>query len=470
MKVGDARTGRHPSVLIRPIAAPECRIRVSVSSLGVSYVKKLLLLCSAAVICADRRLRPVHRYGDTEEEDDRRHRHPHPGRRRHQSFPTRPRPRRPDHAGTDRTPAARASRSSTRSTSFPGVNFTNTDPYGSSGGNLRIRGFDGNRISLTFDGIPLNDSGNYAIFSNQQLDPELIEQVNVNLGVDRRRLPDRLGGRRHRQLSHAHPAQRLRRSRRRLDRRRSTIAAVRHGRHRRVGPWGTRPSSRPATPSNDKFNGPGEIDKQQFNARIYQPLGNNGDFISIAGHYNQNRNNFYRNPSVTDLRTRLRLDAEIPDAVADRRQPVESAITIDDAVGHVRSTISHLQTAHSATRRRAEPSDGDPTLRQSRRPQQSATAELHQLLQASASTRRTPATSAASRASRSRQPDPDGRSELPVCARQRRRHDHPGRERVARAQGRQSGQRRASTSTATATSATPSASTRRTTPTPTATA
>ncbi len=65
----------------------------------------------------------------------------------------------------------------------PGVNFTNSDPYGSSGGNIRIRGFDGNRISLTFDGVPLNDSGNYAIFSNQQLDPELVEQVNVGLGV-----------------------------------------------------------------------------------------------------------------------------------------------------------------------------------------------------------------------------------------------------------------------------------------------
>ena len=36
----------------------------------------------------------------------------------------------------------------------------------------------------------------------------------------------------------------------------------------------------------------GIIYKQQYNARIYQPIGNNGDFISIAGHYNQNRNNF----------------------------------------------------------------------------------------------------------------------------------------------------------------------------------
>ena len=64
----------------------------------------------------------------------------------------------------------------------PGVSFQNNDAYGSSGGTLTIRGFDSSRISLTFDGIQLNDSGNYAIFSNQQIDPELIEQVNVNLG------------------------------------------------------------------------------------------------------------------------------------------------------------------------------------------------------------------------------------------------------------------------------------------------
>src|SRR5438105_2717721 len=64
----------------------------------------------------------------------------------------------------------------------PGVSFQNNDPYGSAGGTLTIRGFDSSRISLTFDGIQLNDSGNYAIFSNQQLDPELIENVNVNLG------------------------------------------------------------------------------------------------------------------------------------------------------------------------------------------------------------------------------------------------------------------------------------------------
>ena len=66
---------------------------------------------------------------------------------------------------------------------LPGVSFQNNDAYGSSGGTLNVRGFSSDRVSLTFDGVPLNDSGNYAVYSNQQIDPELIEQVNVNLGT-----------------------------------------------------------------------------------------------------------------------------------------------------------------------------------------------------------------------------------------------------------------------------------------------
>ena len=62
---------------------------------------------------------------------------------------------------------------------IPGVSFQNNDPYGSAGGNLNIRGFDDTRISQTFDGIPLNDTGGYALYSNQQLDPEVIDQAEL---------------------------------------------------------------------------------------------------------------------------------------------------------------------------------------------------------------------------------------------------------------------------------------------------
>ena len=53
----------------------------------------------------------------------------------------------------------------------PGVNFTNTDPFGSSGGQIRMRGFDGNRISDISLQDSLNDKENYAIFLTQIMDP-----------------------------------------------------------------------------------------------------------------------------------------------------------------------------------------------------------------------------------------------------------------------------------------------------------
>jgi iron complex outermembrane receptor protein len=66
---------------------------------------------------------------------------------------------------------------------LPSVTFTNSDAFGSAGGDVSVRGFDSQRVALLFDGVPLNDSGNYEIYPNQQLDPELIESVTVNLGT-----------------------------------------------------------------------------------------------------------------------------------------------------------------------------------------------------------------------------------------------------------------------------------------------
>ena len=203
----------------------------------------------------------------------------------------------------------------------PSVNFTNADPYGSAGGNIRIRGFDGNRISLTFDGVPLNDSGNYAIFSNQQLDPELVEQVNVGLGVTDVDSPtaSAAGGTiNYRTLI---PSNEMG----------ARIAGS-------IGEWdyyrafgmfqtgeftsfGTKAWLSASHAVNDKFKGPGKINKYQFNARIYQPVGSNGDFVSLAGHYNRNRNNFYRNPSITDLRGVLGT-AAIPSATPTPENPL----------------------------------------------------------------------------------------------------------------------------------------------------
>jgi iron complex outermembrane receptor protein len=177
---------------------------------------------------------------------------------------------------------------------LPGVSFQNNDPYGSAGGTLNIRGFDSTRISQTFDGVPLNDSGNYALYSNQQLDPELITQVNVSLGstdVDsptaaatgstvnyRTRLP--FEDFRVRLQGSVGEYGFFR-----------TFGVIDTG---RFGPWDTRAFFAASMSNNDNvYNGFGQIYKQQYNARVYQPIGNNGDFVSVAVHYNQNRNNFF---------------------------------------------------------------------------------------------------------------------------------------------------------------------------------
>ena len=176
----------------------------------------------------------------------------------------------------------------------PGLNFTNSDAYGSSGGNLRLRGFDGSRVSLTFDGIPLNDTGNYAVYTNQQIDPELIEAVDVNLGTTDVDSPtaSAVGGT-------------INNRTRRPGKDMGGMASLSVGEDnfRRVfgmfdtgelGPFGTRAYIAGSYARNDKFKGPGEIFKRQFNARIQQDL-DNGNFVAASFHFNRNRNNFYRN-------------------------------------------------------------------------------------------------------------------------------------------------------------------------------
>lgn len=187
----------------------------------------------------------------------------------------------------------------------PGVSFTNSDAYGTSGGQIRIRGFDGNRISLTFDGVPLNDSGNYSIYSNQMLDPELIDQVNVNFGaaeVDSPTASASGGTVNYRSMT---PKDEL-----------GATAVYSHGSNDmnrvfgmlnigRFTPFGTKAWVSASTQSYDQFRGPGRLKKTQFNGKIYQPIGSGGDFVSIAGHYNENRNNFYSNPTLANMRTVL---------------------------------------------------------------------------------------------------------------------------------------------------------------------
>ena len=180
----------------------------------------------------------------------------------------------------------------------PGLNFTNNDPYGSSGGNLRIRGFDGPRISLTFDGIPLNDTGNYAIYTNQQLDPELISKASVNMGTTDVDSPTASATGGTINYTSRKPSSEM-----------GVMfnGAVGSNSYRRVfglvdtgeiGSLGTTAYLGGSYQKYDKFKGPGDLEKWQINGKVYQPIGDNGDFVSLAFHYNENRNNFYRTAAI----------------------------------------------------------------------------------------------------------------------------------------------------------------------------
>jgi len=183
----------------------------------------------------------------------------------------------------------------------PGLNFTNNDPYGTSGGKIRLHGFDGNRVALTFDGMPLNDTGNYATFTNQLLDSELIASAQVNTGstdVDSPTAASTGGTINFSSLTPSTEAGGWGQVQIGEFNYRRYMAFAETG---EFGPWGTRAWGAFSYQKYDKFKGAGELFKQQFNAKIYQPIGEGNDFVSLAVHYNQNRNNNYIGPSLAVL-------------------------------------------------------------------------------------------------------------------------------------------------------------------------
>src|SRR6185295_1118702 len=172
---------------------------------------------------------------------------------------------------------------------IPGVNFTNTDPYGTSGGNLRIRGFDGSRVSVASDGVPINDSGNSALFTNQMLDPELVDRVDVNLGTTDVDSPtaSATGGTvayKTKRPSNDFAVQTVL-SGGTFDYRRGFMRID-------TGEWGSLGTTAYLAASYqayDKFKGAGDLEKKQFNIVVRQDF-ENENFIQLGLHYNENRN------------------------------------------------------------------------------------------------------------------------------------------------------------------------------------
>ena len=192
----------------------------------------------------------------------------------------------------------------------PGVSFQNNDPWGSSGGGFTIRGFGADRVSQTLDGLPLNDSGNYALYTNQQVDPEVLEEVNVNLGTTDVDSPTASATGGTINIRTREPGDDA-----------GIVATMTFGDVLAGGAEDTIYTrgfvmfdSGDITGSGTKafgsvsyttygvpYNPYGRVNKTQFNGRIWQDIGSNGDFVAVSGHYNQNRNNFAGSESIGDL-------------------------------------------------------------------------------------------------------------------------------------------------------------------------
>ncbi|MDR3506943.1 MAG: TonB-dependent receptor [Caulobacteraceae bacterium] len=169
----------------------------------------------------------------------------------------------------------------------PGVNFTSEDPFGMTGsnGHLRIRGFDGARISLLVDGVPLNDTGNYAIYGGELVDPEVIAQTNVNVGSTDVDSPTASATGGLININTLKPT---------TDFNGFLVASGGSDDYRRIaglinsgeiGPYGTRLWVEGSYQKYKKFKGYGDFEKKQVNFKVYQPLMRDGDFVAVAGFY-----------------------------------------------------------------------------------------------------------------------------------------------------------------------------------------
>ncbi len=175
---------------------------------------------------------------------------------------------------------------------LPGVSYTSEDSYGNLSGDLRIHAFDGPHIGITIDGVPVNDSGNYAIFPGEYLLPEITDHITVNLGATSVDSPtaSALGASvdiiskiptKDRELIIAPTVGSNNLTRYYVE-----------GETGEFGPWGTRFMLSANYDHYDKFVGAGDELKEGFDARIYQPL-KGSDFVSLAAGFLLEHDYFY---------------------------------------------------------------------------------------------------------------------------------------------------------------------------------
>ena len=175
---------------------------------------------------------------------------------------------------------------------LPGVSYSTEDPIGMTNGDLRIHGFDGAHVSVTVDGVPVNDSGSYGIFPNEYSVLESIDHITVDLGQTEVDSPtaSAIGGTVNvvTKIPDATPSVAVNASAGSYDYDR-LYGEVQTG---AMGPTGLRAYFSLYENQSEKYKGLGEPHRWGTDGRLYQPL-DNGGFLSVAYTYAEIRNDKY---------------------------------------------------------------------------------------------------------------------------------------------------------------------------------
>jgi iron complex outermembrane receptor protein len=183
---------------------------------------------------------------------------------------------------------------------FPGVQQSSTDPFGLNGGNIVIRGLNSDQVGLTIEGAPVNDSGNYALFPQEYIDAENLEQVVLTHGSSDLDSPHigavggtmnlylrdplkEAGGFASLSAGSYHQARVFARADTGLIMG-TKVRAFLSFSHNEVGHW----------------RGPGFDTRDNLEGKVVGEFGD-GNRVSFAFLYNDATNNFYRNPTLAQF-------------------------------------------------------------------------------------------------------------------------------------------------------------------------
>jgi iron complex outermembrane receptor protein len=174
----------------------------------------------------------------------------------------------------------------------PGVSYASDDSTGLLSTDIRVHGFDGQHVSATVDGTPLNDTGNYAIYPGEYPVAEVIDHETINIGGNEVDSPSAsaLGATLNvvTKTPQSTPG---------------FQGAATGGNYNYVRgygeidtgeftPWGTKAYFSANYTHADKTKGLGDLKREGFEGKIYQPL-RDKDFISVSGTWVSERSYFY---------------------------------------------------------------------------------------------------------------------------------------------------------------------------------